>query len=183
MLHLLYSISKLFPATKWGRFSVGNIPASDKATPFRSFPVFFLKSLIVFCLWYLEGGAVCLTGSLSTPGMDPLDSFQGRGHLVIEGKVLTAFLIPSTHELNFWFILVIRLAFFYQIIQLNCWSFWTYAVKAFPKDDPTKPCKLTAFLGYKAGMTHIVREVEKPGSSKHSFASASLYPLAVFLWS
>jgi len=40
------------------------------------------------------------------------------------------------------------------------------AVKSFPKDDPTKPCKLTAFLGYKAGMTHIVREVEKPGSSK-----------------
>ncbi|GFY85640.1 ribosomal protein 1 [Actinidia rufa] len=39
-------------------------------------------------------------------------------------------------------------------------------VKAFPKDDPTKPPKLTAFLGYKAGMTHIVREVEKPGSSK-----------------
>ncbi|KAK5841960.1 hypothetical protein PVK06_004286 [Gossypium arboreum] len=33
-------------------------------------------------------------------------------------------------------------------------------VKAFPKDDPTKPCRLTAFWGYKAGMTHIVREVE-----------------------
>ncbi|KAI3757487.1 hypothetical protein L6452_05026 [Arctium lappa] len=40
-------------------------------------------------------------------------------------------------------------------------------VKAFPKDDPTKPCKLTTFLGYKAGMTHIVREVEKPGSKLH----------------
>jgi hypothetical protein len=39
-------------------------------------------------------------------------------------------------------------------------------VKAFPKDDPTKPCRLTAFVGYKSGMTHIVREVEKPGSSK-----------------
>ncbi|GLT97056.1 hypothetical protein SLE2022_146410 [Rubroshorea leprosula] len=38
-------------------------------------------------------------------------------------------------------------------------------VKAFPRDDPTKPCRLTAFLVYKAGMTHIVREVEKPGSS------------------
>ncbi|KAF3504065.1 hypothetical protein F2Q69_00041232 [Brassica cretica] len=37
-------------------------------------------------------------------------------------------------------------------------------VKAFPKDDPSKPCGLTSFLGYKAGMTHIVREVEKPGS-------------------
>lgn len=40
-------------------------------------------------------------------------------------------------------------------------------VKAFPKDDPAKPCRLTAFLGYKAGMTHIVREVEKPGSKLH----------------
>jgi len=44
---------------------------------------------------------------------------------------------------------------------------FVYAVKAFPKDDSTKPCRLTAFLGYKAGMTHIVREVEKPGSSKY----------------
>ncbi|KAL9245683.1 hypothetical protein vseg_019307 [Gypsophila vaccaria] len=40
-------------------------------------------------------------------------------------------------------------------------------VKAFPKDDPTKEPKLTAFLGYKAGMTHIVRDVEKPGSKLH----------------
>lgn len=37
-------------------------------------------------------------------------------------------------------------------------------VKAFPKDDPSKPVHLTAFLSYKAGMTHIVREVDKPGS-------------------
>jgi large subunit ribosomal protein L3e len=36
--------------------------------------------------------------------------------------------------------------------------------KAFPKDDPTKPVHLTAFLGYKAGMTHIVREADRPGS-------------------
>ena len=39
-------------------------------------------------------------------------------------------------------------------------------VKAFPKDDPKKPVHLTAFLAYKAGMTHIVREADKPGSSK-----------------
>lgn len=32
-------------------------------------------------------------------------------------------------------------------------------IKAFPKDDPSKPIHLTAFLGYKAGMTHIVRDV------------------------
>jgi len=37
-------------------------------------------------------------------------------------------------------------------------------VKAFPKDDPSKPVHLTAFLGYKAGMTHVVRTVDRPGS-------------------
>merc|ERR1712212_1257384 len=37
-------------------------------------------------------------------------------------------------------------------------------VKAFPKDDPSKPPHLTAFISYKAGMTHIVREVDRPGS-------------------
>merc|ERR1712184_132692 len=37
-------------------------------------------------------------------------------------------------------------------------------VKAFPKDDPAKPVHLTAFIGYKAGMTHILREVDRPGS-------------------
>uniref|UniRef100_W5MZH7 Large ribosomal subunit protein uL3 n=1 Tax=Lepisosteus oculatus TaxID=7918 RepID=W5MZH7_LEPOC len=37
-------------------------------------------------------------------------------------------------------------------------------VKSFPKDDPSKPVHLTAFLGYKSGMTHIVREVDRPGS-------------------
>merc|ERR1712058_102144 len=36
--------------------------------------------------------------------------------------------------------------------------------KAFPKDDQSKPVHLTAFIGYKAGMTHIVREVDRPGS-------------------
>ncbi|XP_058128964.1 large ribosomal subunit protein uL3 [Anopheles ziemanni] len=37
-------------------------------------------------------------------------------------------------------------------------------IKAFPKDDPTKPVHLTAYLAYKAGMTHIVREADRPGS-------------------
>ncbi|KAL7673424.1 hypothetical protein ACOME3_008282 [Neoechinorhynchus agilis] len=37
-------------------------------------------------------------------------------------------------------------------------------VKAFPKDDPSKPVHLTAFISYKAGMTHVVRDVDKPGS-------------------
>lgn len=39
-------------------------------------------------------------------------------------------------------------------------------VKTFPKDDPSKPCHLTAYMGYKAGMTHIVREMNRPGSSE-----------------
>lgn len=40
-------------------------------------------------------------------------------------------------------------------------------VKSFPKDDASKPCHLTGFLGYKAGMTHIVRDVDKSGSKLH----------------
>lgn len=39
-------------------------------------------------------------------------------------------------------------------------------VKAFPKDDASKPCHLTAFMGFKAGMTHVVRETDKIGGSK-----------------
>lgn len=53
-------------------------------------------------------------------------------------------------------------------------------MKAFPKDDPSKPCRLTAFLGYKAGMTHIVREVEKPGSSELIFPTT--YSLSFTLY-
>jgi len=37
-------------------------------------------------------------------------------------------------------------------------------IKSFPKDDASKAPHLTAFMTYKAGMTHIVREVERPGS-------------------
>jgi len=40
-------------------------------------------------------------------------------------------------------------------------------VKAFPRDDATKACHLTAFMGYKAGMTHIMRESNKPGAKIH----------------
>lgn len=40
-------------------------------------------------------------------------------------------------------------------------------VKSFPRDDATKPVHLTAFMGYKAGMTHILRDVDKPGSKLH----------------
>jgi len=40
-------------------------------------------------------------------------------------------------------------------------------VRSFPRDDKSKKPHLTAFMGYKAGMTHILREVNKPGSKLH----------------
>ncbi|KAJ1507281.1 60S ribosomal protein L3 [Coelomomyces lativittatus] len=40
-------------------------------------------------------------------------------------------------------------------------------VRAFPKDDPSKKPHLTAFLGYKAGMTHVVRDLDRPASKMH----------------
>lgn len=40
-------------------------------------------------------------------------------------------------------------------------------IRSFPRDDPSKPPHLTAFMGYKAGMTHVVRDVERPGSKLH----------------
>jgi len=41
-------------------------------------------------------------------------------------------------------------------------------VRKFPRDDPSKPVHFTAFMGYKAGMTHIVREVKRTGSKLHN---------------
>lgn len=40
-------------------------------------------------------------------------------------------------------------------------------VKSFPKDDPKKSVHLTAALGYKAGMTTIVRDLDRPGAKMH----------------
>lgn len=40
-------------------------------------------------------------------------------------------------------------------------------IRSFPRDDAKSPCHLTAFAGFKAGMTHIVRDVNKPGSKLH----------------
>jgi len=40
-------------------------------------------------------------------------------------------------------------------------------VRSFPRDDASKPCHLTAFMGFKAGMTHVVREMDKLGSRMH----------------
>jgi len=40
-------------------------------------------------------------------------------------------------------------------------------IRRFPKDNASKAPHLTAFIGYKAGMTHIVREVDRTGSKSH----------------
>lgn len=40
-------------------------------------------------------------------------------------------------------------------------------IRSFPKDNASLPPHLTAFIGYKAGMTHVVREIERPGSKLH----------------
>lgn len=40
------------------------------------------------------------------------------------------------------------------------------SIKAFPKDNTSQPCHLTAFLSYKAGMTHIIRSKEVKKGNK-----------------
>ena len=124
--------------------------------------LFLIKLLVVNHRVWLCGEEEerCLTGSSSTQDMVPLDFFQERE-------------LPVTEE-NVSGIVILERCVFKCLISFHslCSDNWTFdicclcSVKSFPKDDPNKPCKLTAFLGYKAGMTHIVREVEKPGSSK-----------------
>ncbi|CAB1448085.1 unnamed protein product [Pleuronectes platessa] len=36
-------------------------------------------------------------------------------------------------------------------------------VRTWPKDEPSQPVHLTAFLGYKAGMTHTLRDIHRTG--------------------
>merc|ERR1711998_726761 len=40
-------------------------------------------------------------------------------------------------------------------------------IKSFPLDDASAKPHLTAFMGYKAGCTHILRDVNKAGSKAH----------------
>lgn len=40
-------------------------------------------------------------------------------------------------------------------------------IRHFPRDDASAPVHMTAFKGYKAGMTHVVREMERTGSKAH----------------
>lgn len=46
-------------------------------------------------------------------------------------------------------------------------------VHKFPKDDPAKAPHLTAFIGFKAGMTHIIRDTERAGGSACPLAGRS----------
>ena len=43
---------------------------------------------------------------------------------------------------------------------------FTGQMLTFLQDDPKKPVHLTAVMGYKAGMTHVVRDLDRPGSSE-----------------
>lgn len=47
-------------------------------------------------------------------------------------------------------------------------------IRSFPKDDPRKEPHLTAFMGLKAGMTHILRRIKRPQSrlNKNDIAEA-----------
>jgi len=40
-------------------------------------------------------------------------------------------------------------------------------IRSFPPDNKKEACHLTAFIGYKAGMTHIMRQLNRPGSKAH----------------
>lgn len=40
-------------------------------------------------------------------------------------------------------------------------------IRSFPRDVPSQKPHLTAFMAFKAGMTHVLREVDKPGSKLH----------------
>ena len=39
-------------------------------------------------------------------------------------------------------------------------------IRSFPRDDASKPIHLTAFVGYKAGMTHVVKYQERREGKK-----------------
>jgi large subunit ribosomal protein L3e len=40
-------------------------------------------------------------------------------------------------------------------------------IRSFPPDNKKKEPHLTAFIGYKAGMTHVLRQLKRPGSKAH----------------
>jgi large subunit ribosomal protein L3e len=60
-----------------------------------------------------------------------------------------------------------KVAWFFSIIFGERSNSSLVVSSSFPKDNKSSPCHLTAFAGFKAGMTHIVRDVNKPGSKLH----------------
>lgn len=48
----------------------------------------------------------------------------------------------------------------YRVANLLCFT-------SFPKDNAKQPVHLTAAMGYKAGMTTIVRDLDRPGAKAH----------------
>jgi hypothetical protein len=42
-----------------------------------------------------------------------------------------------------------------------------HKANSFPKDNPKEKVHLTAAMGYKAGMTTIVRDLDRPGAKNH----------------
>jgi hypothetical protein len=112
-------------------------------------PFFFFPALVF--RFFRHGG-----------GLRFKEWFSGRRELDV---VLTSLRSRECSYYDCWWF-PRRMCFFEAEGNWLCQGLWnSVAVKSFPADDPRKPCSLTAFLGYKAGMTHIVREVEKPGSS------------------
>jgi len=77
--------------------------------------------------------------------MVPLDSFQE--------SVLPAIVAKLNLSPRYWFTVT-------QMIARET----TYHLR---QDDPKMPPHLTAMMGYKAGMTHVVRDLDRPGSSAY----------------
>ena len=92
--------------------------------------------------------------SMKLPVTDPWVSFQGSVLLVI-GERLRLFLR--------------------SVLQVYAENLKCHHPSV--QDDPKKPVHLTAFMGYKAGMTHIVRDLDRPGSSMLT----KPFPCACFL--
>jgi hypothetical protein len=77
--------------------------------------------------------------------MVPLDSFQE--------SVLPAIVAKLNLSPRYWF----------TVTQMTTQE-TTFHLR---QDDPKKLVHLTAMMGYKAGMTHVVRDLDRPGSSAY----------------
>lgn len=105
-----------------------------------------------------------LIASLQTPGAVPSGSSRRSALRAPAGRVRTTAyptcfqLEPTSRELG-------RPCASPRGAAANGGTAPRVAVHKFPKDDPSKPPSLTAFLGFKAGMTHIIRDTERAGGS------------------